>query len=74
MNREKKILEQVALMEVIKNKANINIVTCGSCGSIMLHKRHTEDVECPYCDFKSDQCNFPDYYYEGMELSGEFKN
>lgn len=74
MSREKKILAQIELNEQILQKANVNIVTCGSCGSMLLHERQQEEIECPYCDHTSEPCDFPDYYYEGMELSGEFKN
>lgn len=78
MCREKKILEQIELMKIVQQKANINLVNCGSCGDVFLHeiKPLTQemdleelDLTCPYCDFKSEPCDFPDFFYEGMELS-----
>ena len=71
--KQEKVLEQIALMEVIRDKANINIVACGNCGDILLHKLEDEEIECPHCDFKSDPCDFPDYLYVGMEIPEEFK-
>lgn len=68
-----KLIEQQELMDEIRKLANINIVTCGSCGSVLLHRRDDEEVECPYCELKSDPCDFPDYYYTGMEFSEEFR-
>jgi len=72
MNRESKILAQIELNEQILQKAKINIVTCGHCGSMMLHKLEDELIQCPFCDFESEPSDFGDYYYEGMELSAEF--
>jgi hypothetical protein len=63
-----KVLEQIALTEEIQKVAGINIVNCGGCGSVLLHKiNEDEDIECPYCDFKSEPCDFPDFLYRGME-------
>ncbi len=62
-------------------KAGINLVNCGDCGSVILHEVVTitqetkaEDytIECPFCEFKGEPCDFPDYFYEGMELSQIF--
>lgn len=78
--REQKIIEQIELQNKIQS-AGFNIVNCGSCGSVVLHEcvTITEDmaeeeysIECPYCDFKSEPCDFPDFLYDGMELSAEF--
>lgn len=30
------------------------------------------DITCPYCDFTSEPCDFPDFLYSGMENSAEF--
>ena len=72
-----KVIEQINLQEKIQELANVNIVNCGNCGSIVLHDRGTkekyiEEIICPYCDFKSEPCDFPDFLYRGMEGSKEF--
>lgn len=76
-----KVLEQIDLMEEVQDVAGINIVNCGSCGSVLLHKMvplkmdtPIEDyyITCPYCDFTSEPCDFPDFLYSGMENSAEF--
>ena len=72
MNVRQKIEKQLDLMHTIRQKTNINIVTCGSCGAVNLHELDAEDIECTYCDLKSDPCDFPDFLYTGMELSEEF--
>jgi hypothetical protein len=43
-----------------------NVVTCGKCGCVNLHEMHQEEIECWSCDYKSEPCDFPDYFYEGM--------
>lgn len=79
--REEKILKQIELQNRIVLLADVNLVNCGSCGDVMLHEvvnitdeMEEEDyaIECPYCDFKSEPCDFPDFFYDGMELSEEF--
>lgn len=55
--------QQYALSQVVVEKANINIVTCGSCGSVMLHSCDAEKIECPHCGFSSEPCDFPDLYH-----------
>lgn len=76
-----KVLEQIKLVEEIQGKAGINIVNCGDCGSVLLHRivpldldTSVEDyqITCPYCDFTSEPCDFPDFLYRGMENSAEF--
>jgi uncharacterized Zn finger protein (UPF0148 family) len=65
LNR-KLIEQQVELMDNVRRLADINLVNCGSCGSVLLHERSDEEVTCPYCEFKSEQCDFPDFLYDGM--------
>lgn len=76
--REQKLTEQIELQNRMVCEANINLVNCGNCGSVMLHeiviitqdmKEEEYDIECPFCNFKSEPCDFPDYFYDGMELS-----
>ena len=46
-----------------------NMVTCGKCGELLMHKAHADikELVCPYCGFDSDICEFPDFLYEGWE-------
>jgi hypothetical protein len=68
-----KVIEQIALQEELQSVSGINIVNCGSCGSVLLHKiTESEDIVCPYCNFTSEPCDFPDFLYSGMENSAEF--
>lgn len=46
--------------EIVNN--GYNIVTCGHCGSVVVHDINVEDLECPHCAFKSDICDFPDLF------------
>lgn len=61
--REAKLKEQTELLHEITYKAKINIVTCGNCGDVLLHRIENLDIECPYCDFNSEPCDFPDLFY-----------
>lgn len=72
------VLEQMALMDIIRNKANINMVTCGNCGTLLLHKMKSinEDnsIICFGCKTKMDLSDCPDYWYSGIENNQEFNN
>jgi predicted metal-binding protein len=67
---EDKLKEQFELFNEMVQKSNINVVTCGNCGAIVLHKvvplssNENADIECHDCGFISDPCNFPDLYME----------
>jgi hypothetical protein len=63
------VIQQLDLMEEIRQKAGINIVTCGHCGTVVMHKQETETIKCYDCEFESDPCDFPDLFYTGMELN-----
>lgn len=76
-----KVLEQISLQEEIQRETSITIVNCGNCGSVILHKMPIStietpledlDINCPYCDFTSEPCDFPDFLYRGMESSEIF--
>jgi len=66
--------EQLDLMNDIRAKANINIVTCGHCGTILLHEMKSINEEntivCIGCDNEMELCDCPDLWYEGC--IGEF--
>ena len=70
--------KQLDLMNEIRAKANINMVTCGNCGTILLHemelisddefislKDDDNSIECYDCKTKMDLCDCPDLWYEG---------
>ncbi len=43
--------------------SGVNIVNCGVCGDVLLHKLKQEEITCPHCSFTSEPCNFPDFIY-----------
>jgi exosome complex RNA-binding protein Csl4 len=51
--------EQLYLNDAI-NRIGINIVTCGDCGEVLLHKTSEETITCPHCSYTSEPCDFPD--------------
>ena len=61
--------EQLNLMEEIRYLANINMVTCGNCGTILLHemKSINEDntIVCFGCKSKMELSDCPDYQVGG---------
>jgi predicted RNA-binding Zn-ribbon protein involved in translation (DUF1610 family) len=54
---------QLELQKEIVAKSGINIVTCGNCGSTLLHRIEDENMKCPDCGFESEPCDFPDLNY-----------
>jgi len=61
---KKKKETQYDLLEEIIGKAEINIVTCGNCGTVILHRIEQTEISCPDCKFTSEPCDFPDFYHE----------
>lgn len=65
-------LEQMELMESIRD-AGVNMVTCGNCGTILLHKiDKKEDIDCFGCKQEMEKSDCPDYWHTGCEMSAEF--
>ena len=69
--------EQLDLMNEIRANANINMVTCGHCGTVLLHNNDLEfDKEplvCFGCGIEHiDASSCPDYWYEGLIENQEF--
>jgi predicted RNA-binding Zn-ribbon protein involved in translation (DUF1610 family) len=54
---------QLELQLEVVAKTGINIVTCGNCGSTLLHRIEDENINCPDCGFDSEPCDFPDLNY-----------
>ena len=66
------IVKQIEFQNKIQS-LGINLVNCGNCGSIFFHECDDNDtVKCPFCYTKMAKSDCPDYFYEGLELSGEF--
>jgi predicted RNA-binding Zn-ribbon protein involved in translation (DUF1610 family) len=59
-SKKEKRLEQYDLQQEVIKKSGINIVTCGNCGSVVLHRLSDEEIQCPDCGFESEPCDFPD--------------
>ena len=77
--------KQLDLMNHIRTYANINIVTCGNCGTILLHemksisdiefislKDDDNSIECFGCNAKMELCDCPDLWYNGCIENMEF--
>ena len=71
-------MKQIELQEKIQKLANINIVTCGHCGTVLMHKMTTsnneivEEIECYSCEAKQEICDTPDLWYKGCETGIKF--
>ena len=69
-NKRETVIQQLELM---RQKAGINIVTCGHCGSVILHEQKPIGVEqtinCYDCGEDMDTTDCPDLFYTGMENS-----
>ena len=64
--------KQIELQNRVIALANINIVTCGNCGSVLLHERNDELITCACCKHELDQSDCPDLWYEGCQNNSEF--
>lgn len=50
----------------ILTTTQLNICTCGDCGCIIIVDTVADDLEniqCPFCHFVGEYCDFPDLYY-----------
>ncbi len=64
------VINQLELAQEVLSKANINIVTCGNCGSVILHKTSEDGtISCYDCKSEMDLSDCPDLFYSGMENS-----
>jgi hypothetical protein len=64
---------QLELMNEIRAMADINIVTCGNCGAVILHRMldfndfdKDNTITCYSCKNEMDLSDCPDFFYEGM--------
>lgn len=44
----------------------LNIVSCGNCGTILIHRMGAEDIVCHDCGEHMALSSCPDLYYEGI--------
>lgn len=70
---KKEIAKNQIELQLKMQSAGFNIVTCGSCGTILIHEVGDEHINC-FCGLKMALCDCPDFWYEGLELSEEFKD
>lgn len=73
MKTKKEIAERQIELQSKMQSVGFNLVTCGNCGSLLIHEVGDEIIDC-FCGQAMDVSDCPDYWYEGLELSEEFKN
>lgn len=56
--------EQFNLVQDIRYKLDLNIVTCGNCGTVLLHKSDVENIHCYECNEQMEPCHCPDLWYD----------
>jgi len=54
---------QLDLQIEVAKKTCINIVTCGNCGTVVLHRQEDETITCTDCGHEGEPCDFPDLNY-----------
>ena len=75
-HKRKLVEEQIDIFFEIQ-AAGFNIVTCGNCGTVLLHRTvsieaEDEGIQCFGCMEKMDHSDCPDYWYEHDENSSVF--
>lgn len=71
----KLVNEQLILMEKIKAKAQVNMVECSHCGTLLLHSlepKSCDSVVCYGCLRKVSLSDCQDFLYEGLLNNAEF--
>lgn len=63
------IEKQIELQCKIIALTNVNVVTCGHCGSVLFHELNDNPIDCAFCESQLDQCDCPDLFYVGMEIN-----
>jgi len=56
--------EQFNLVQDIRYKLDLNIVTCVNCGTVLLHKSNVENIHCYECNEQMEPCHCPDLWYD----------
>ena len=78
MTKKERLRQQTDLQYEMQ-KAGLNLVDCPNCGGTLIHETMTRvgdiyDITCPYCEYTSEPCDFPDHFYEGFEESAELQD
>lgn len=63
LQKEKALKTQTKLLLQIQSKG-FNIVNCGQCGDVFIHRANLVRITCPYCRLTSEPCDFPDFFYQ----------
>lgn len=53
------LIEQQRLLNELQ-KIGFNVVRCGTCPEVFIHRSGEKELHCPYCRMMSDPCDFPD--------------
>lgn len=65
MTQRELAIRQIAFQEKIQS-IGVNLVTCGDCGDVIFCNTDDEEITCA-CGFSSEPCDFPDFWYEGLQ-------
>lgn len=73
MKTKRQIAEDQIRIQEAMQSAGFNLVTCGNCGSILLHEIEVEDdsIDC-FCGREMATSDCPDYWHEGCQDNAEF--
>ncbi len=69
MTQREFVISQIAFQNKIQS-IGVNLVNCGGCGDLMFCNTNDEEITC-ICGFSSEPCDFPDFWYRGVEDSYE---
>lgn len=73
MKTKQQIAEHQIELQLKMQSAGFNLVTCGNCGTLLIHETSDkETIDC-FCGRAMSLSDCPDYWYEGIELSEQFK-
>ena len=56
---------QYDLQQEILSATGLNLVTCGNCGTTIIHHTKQTAIVCSDCGFMSEPCDFPDLNVSG---------
>lgn len=69
----KKLWEKQIQLQERMQENGMNLVTCGNCGTVIIHDLKSDDVECHECNGTYDSSDCPDIFYVGMQIPEEKK-
>ena len=67
--------EQIDIFHEMQT-AGFNVVTCGNCGTILLHKTNQDSntIECCGCGEEMELSDCPDFWHTGAEDTGYYED